>query len=368
MEPGFPKEKDLNLAEVARMFAEVGQHDKAVKIAETVKEAESKAWGLSSISGSFLKGKRLDEALKIAQMIGEADSKGRALTSIAKAFGIAGQKDKASDLMRQAQLVAETVADAFRKARALKDLSGGYASLGLYDEALGVVETIPEVDSRIDALLYIASRCKEGGQKKKASEILSQAALLAKSLGPASAAYKARKLADVANAYLEVGEKKQALRLLSEALRLAKEVFDVRSRVDELDNLARSYAAAGLFDRAITVAKMIKANDESTAEQRDGVLERVAQRLWEKGQYDKALRVARDMRSDQSRNSTLAELAGKVAGAGRYAKALRVSKTIDSAGWKAPALIRISKSYLKSGRKVGAAERKILREVVRELE
>ncbi|NEP08933.1 MAG: tetratricopeptide repeat protein [Symploca sp. SIO2C1] len=68
------------------------------------------------------------------------------------------------------------------KDQLLSEIALQYASIGQFDKALQVAQTIESASNQADALTKIATQLVEAGQQSKASEILSQALEIAESL------------------------------------------------------------------------------------------------------------------------------------------------------------------------------------------
>jgi hypothetical protein len=70
----------------------------------------------------------------------------------------------------------------------------------------------------------------------------------------------------------------------------------------------------------------------------------------------------------ENANRILPDIAGKYAETGRYQQALEIAKTIDDDYEKARALTYIGSAYVEAGQKVDDRARKILRDILKELE
>jgi len=121
---------------------------------------------------------------------------------------------------------------------------------------------------------------------------------------------------------------------------------------------------------AFLVAKTIE-----NVYRKPGTLAKIAGGYAEAGQYDKALELAKTIKGAGWKARALTEIASAYTKTGQKKKALEmlsrsleVVKTIKYAAWKAEALTEIASVYTKTGQKVNDKAKKILHEIIRDVE
>ncbi|MBM3237487.1 hypothetical protein FJZ31_14450 [Candidatus Poribacteria bacterium] len=364
--------KGWPLAYIAVEYAQAGQYDRAILLTKAIKDTFHRAWALAEMVAMYAKAGQYDEAIQLAQTIDKAPllsplwgdasfHKALALAEIAARFVEAGQNDKAFQLLSQAIQVAKTIEDTYYESLALAEIAGKYANVGQYDQAIQLVQTIGDAYSKARALAEIAARYEdrfnnpltpfgrgdvnqvEAGQNDNASQLLSQAIQIAQTIEDAYS--KAGVLAEIAGKYASTGQEDKVSQVLSQALQVAK-------------TIGASFEGSGF----ISVPKAW------------GLAE-VAGKYVEVGQYDDAIQIAKTVENPFQKSWTLAGIAGKCAETGQKGKvsqvlsqAIQAAQAIENANYKARALAEIGGKYAKAGQKVDDKAKKILQEIIRELE
>jgi hypothetical protein len=110
------------------------------------------------------------------------------------------------------------------KANALTQVAVKAAEAGQYDQAFRVVKTIEELydSSKADALAKIGDRATQAEPAARASQVLSQALPIAKSIKAENV--KAEALGEIATQYAAVGQADKASQILDQAVWNAKKI------------------------------------------------------------------------------------------------------------------------------------------------
>jgi serine protease Do len=146
------------LGEIAEAVAEAGQFDRALQIAQKIKDELDHS---SVLVGVLAKAGQFDRALQIAQKIEDESARSWALSDIAIVLAKAGQFDRALQ-------IAQKIEDGSVRSWALV---GVLAKAGQFDRALQIAqETENELDHSL-ALKYIAAAMAEAGQLDRALEV-----------------------------------------------------------------------------------------------------------------------------------------------------------------------------------------------------
>ena len=363
----------------------------ALIVAKGIGNPFSKAEALSKIAIKYAEVGQYDQGLQVANTIVRASDKAIALSGIAAKYAEDGRKDKASEILSQALQVAREIKSYWEgRDNARSKVAIKYAEVGQYDQALQVANAIGNSFWKANALSGIAVEYAEDGRKDKASEILSQALQVANG----DRSYRDDALSKVAIKYAEVGQYDQALQVANTSL----------LKANALSGIAVEYAEDGQYDQALQVANTIDILKASTlsgiaakyteAGRKDKASEILSQALQvivadtsymypgykaselseiavkyaEAGRKDKAsevlsqaLQVARTM---EFKAEAFSEIAVRYAEAGQYEQALQVATTIEEAAYKDIALSEIAIKYADAGRKVGDREKKIFHEII----
>jgi tetratricopeptide (TPR) repeat protein len=257
--------KVKTLADIALKFAETGQKKQAMDIlseasatAAMIEDSYNKAHEYCELSSKYAQvGEReyavkiLNDTFPIVRTIKE-DYKPDVLVELVNRYAEVADKDKIEEMLSQAIQIAGTLEDdggfeskappkssalygiaskyaelgqydqALKLARTIKGLnaedllarefSGKYVAAGQYDQALKLAGTIKVDSIKGEAFVSMAMELMRAGQKEKASEVLSQAFHLAKTIDDDST--KSHLLMDVAVKYAEIGQYAQALEMV----------------------------------------------------------------------------------------------------------------------------------------------------------
>ncbi|WP_448590879.1 hypothetical protein [Thermoflexus hugenholtzii] len=224
------------------LLGELAQVEGAIEVAGLALDdsGKQKAAGIWASRGLF------DLALKAAEGIDEAWSRAEALRKIAVAMAEAGQGERAKEVLNQALKAAEGIDEAWSRAEALKEIAVAMARAGELEQALKAAEGIDEAWSRAWALRAIAVAMAEAGQGERAKEVLNQALKAAEGINKAWS--RAEALRAIAVAMAKAGELEQALK--------AAEGIDVAwGRAEALRAIAAEMAKAGEVEGAAGIVE-----------------------------------------------------------------------------------------------------------------
>ncbi len=132
---------------------------------------------------------------------------------------------------------------------------------------------------------------------------------------------------EIAVIYAEIGQKDKASELSSQAIQIVQKIENTKA--ERLAEIALKCAEAGEYEQALVLLKPIEDDEKVVA---------------------------------------LAKIAIKYAEAEEYHKALEVTRTIKHTSYKVNVLAEIGFKYAQAGEKVDNRARKILREIIEDLE
>ena len=112
-----------------------------------------------------------EEAQNIAQNIGDSYGRVRALSYVAHILEKAGEIERSSCLLREAQEVARTIENRHTKEKALIVVAQVLAWTGKYEEAQNIAQDMVDPYSRADILKEIVSTLARAGEYEEAQEI-----------------------------------------------------------------------------------------------------------------------------------------------------------------------------------------------------
>jgi len=228
------REKAIVMGEIARIRADKGEVDAALKllqeklaVCEELGDKRSRAITLGDIARIRANKGEVDAALKLHQEVLQicqelGDRKGRAVTLgvIARIRANKGEVDAALELLQEAQRIFEELGDKRFKAVTLGDIARIRAAKG-------------EVDAALELHQEELAVCEELGDKRS----------------------RAVTLGDIARILRAKGEVDAALKLLQEAQGIFEDLGDKRSRAVTLGDIARIRADKGEVDVALKLHK-----------------------------------------------------------------------------------------------------------------
>ena len=221
------------LAYVAAEYAAVGQFEKALQLADEIRELDSYsvAWAEMEIAVQYAAAGQLERALQLVAKIEDLYKRGKALEKIA-ADATVPQLDKLVQL-------ALAIDDNTYKTATLADLALQYIARDRFDRAWSLVQAIISVEPNSYLLANLAGRYAAAGQFDRAQE-------LGEATGQSSTW-----VTEVAGGYAAAGEYDLALELAN-----SQESLEIKIRA--LRAIAGQYAEAGEYTRALELVETIE--------------------------------------------------------------------------------------------------------------
>lgn len=319
--------KTRSLAAIARLYADIGQRDRAstiisqsVQAEKGIRGAEFKTKALTEIARAYIAiaqvgqaSQILSESLRQAQSVNypNAFRKAWVLQPIAVNYAKLGEFEKAIEIARE-------IADNYYQSETLAEIAIAYARQGKLESALEIAEAIKLADKKASALAEIAAEAEKAGASDKISEILTRALQVAKTIedtqvqsGAISkialeyakagqpdtalsiiepiniAEIKAIALGKIAVQYAEIGQREKASQIAARSLETVKAIPENYQQAYVLQGMIQDYLKFQLYDSAIQAVKQIGYYDQQST-----VLQEIARDAVKNGQYDIALKAA----------------------------------------------------------------------------
>jgi tetratricopeptide (TPR) repeat protein len=390
-----PPDKVMALAEIAARYGKVGQKDKAAEVLAQAVHDTKAIWGASSVKDTVLEKIAVNYAqlgdyergIQVANKILGDITKGRALAQIAVQYVVTKDYNHARQL-------ANTIEAKASQARAFLEIA---AKTGDYQPALSAAQQIDQDESaplKSLVLCKIASSYSKTGQKKQASQVLAQALNATKSIEEPTR--QVEQLTQVALLYAELGEKAQVAEVFSQALQQVSQLKESDTKAERLARLAVKYGQAGekelatsVFNQALSIAQSLPNKDKKTrvlasmaiasaqinpynqvlefthtitdANTQASVLIHMAKDYTQAGDNEEArqalnqaLAIVQAAKNTPDKAQKLAEIALQLVKIAQYDQALTIAQTLDMTekdSPKAAVLARIAKAYAKVGQK-----------------
>lgn len=329
------------LSEIATTYAKMGEQEEALRTTRLIsnKEPYVKAASLATIASEFALAGQKEKALEVLyQAIQSAegindpshkfDQKAEAFALIAGAYDDAGMREKALRLLLQASGFA-------KKAEinnvALRKIAGAYAKIGEYEQAGRIAASIKHSSSESDALIDIARACLNAGQKQQALENLEEAFQIVRSFKGEPPSFEMDALSNLLIEFVNAEQHERALDVLLYTLQKIRAKESKYSPVYELSRIARACAVSGLIpdSRASEILKKICDREPIPAtpeeEEKRRLVEEVADRFIDRWHETLDLNVLFDemyVSNPQQRRQNMSSFYGDMA-------ALGIDKAVD---------------------------------------
>jgi predicted negative regulator of RcsB-dependent stress response len=158
---------------IAIKFAQTGQYDQALQIANTIKKPVYKAGILTKVASNYAQAGQKDKAADIlyqaSEAAVEADSDLSIFlsgTMIASNYIKIGQKDRACFILSKVLPLADAMSNEDLKNAMLANTVAKYAQAGQYNQALQIAKEITIPASKADAFVSIIINYAQDGQKE----------------------------------------------------------------------------------------------------------------------------------------------------------------------------------------------------------
>jgi hypothetical protein len=290
---------------------------------------------------------------------GAAEAAGLMLNDAHKGKVAAGWASRG--LFEQALNVAEGIQEAGERAKALGAIAEAMARTGMWEQALRTAEAIKGAWKRAEALGAIAEAMARTGMTQQAQEAFHQALQTAKAI---EAAWKrAEALGAIAEAMASAGMTQQAQEAFHQALRTAEAIEWARERAEALRAIAEAMARTGMtqqaqeaFHQALQTAKAIKGPRER-AEALRAIAEAMARAgMTQQALWEQALRTAETIGGARAKAEALGAIAEAMARIGMtqqaqeaFHRALRTAEAIEEPWKRAEALGAIAEAMARIG-------------------
>lgn len=335
-----PYARDKMLADIAVRCASEGDEDYAFELLDSLEDFSHQATAMTSIAHARATRGDFARATEIASGMEDNSS---VLAEIASLSAAQGDFERALD-------IAGSIDFPLYRALALTRIAGSRNKFGEAELAADLLATALEEaldietdDERATTRAEIALRLSEAGQDEEA------AAALAQALEDASIAeepYNETALAQIAASHARLGQ-------YDVALEVAEKINDVSVAAETLISLAEIERAAGreeealqLLDDARELLSDEQPETQSEEARRRGVLVLLAVRYAEFGAAPRAMQVAQGINPQEERNRALFGIAVRAAEAGERESSLQAAREIVGDGERINALLRISRSLL----------------------
>lgn len=259
-----PKDRTDTLLWLVRSHAEAGLYQPALRIANTIQNQAEKKYALFIIVNSHLKAGQVEQALKLVESVVEPYLQSAALGTVAAKYTQLGKRDRALRLLEQASRIANSIDSITTKSEALIELASHYAKLKDNAQADRLVTQALKLDRLLEnsiALLTIADYQQ-----------------------------KIKRLIDVVEVYAEIGQYEKAVQLANTI-----DSQERKSRASAWQAIASAYVRNGQAEQALNTIKVFKTKfpEEYKYFYDDPILQDVVIHYVEKGQFDRALQVAK---------------------------------------------------------------------------
>ncbi|WAU78294.1 serine protease (plasmid) [Streptomyces sp. Qhu-G9] len=312
---------------MARLFARIGDDDRAIALAQGITDPEARSWALCGVAQAWAMIERYREATDLAGIIPDRESQDHALTGVTEALASAGRH-------REAAATAQLIGIPTTRADALANVAGSLTKAGCQPDALNLLASVTGPEEQVPILAAMLLSSVEAGWCQQAVNLAGRladvadttcdlkwadTALLEASLGLARASdyalaaemarrisdlfLRASALADLADHLAHMGEGRACLahsgedqfatQIATEAAEAARDVGPLGQRVRMLAETARTAACTGQDDLAAALAKEAAlAVQESTGRLEAIDVSSAVEHLVEAGQYKQARAMA----------------------------------------------------------------------------
>ncbi len=214
--------RDNELTEAALLYAGLGRHSQALRIAHHIGDSFLKTNTLTEIASSYRQTGQiapattlLAQALQLTPSIEGDFFRAEALAQIAAQYAKLQQPAKAKPIFAQARQIAQSLAYAYARDGAFAALADQLLEAGQLDSARQTVQAIQDPNLRSVSLSAIARQYAAAGQAELALQ-------LAQTIPEAP--YQVSTLTDIAHHTAQQGHTAQAVQILTQALQTAEAI------------------------------------------------------------------------------------------------------------------------------------------------
>ncbi|MCL1469462.1 tetratricopeptide repeat protein [Argonema antarcticum] len=346
------------LGNIAQGFAQAGQPDYALRVAQTIKDNDpalySKVNALEEVAGAYVKAGQIDrakatlfEAFEVANAMPNAgERQAYLLIKLAEKYVKYSYVDRVAEVLAQALNITKDLKPSKQTDELKSSIVFCYKEAGLYDLALQLAIGIKDSNSRNKALDYLVTSYIDTGKYENALRLLEMID---------DAMYRCKALSKIAAKYTKSGQIKQGLETFKQAVQIAKNIKNTRQRKVGLIEVFRCYMEIYEYNDIVEIVEIVKTIKDASLEAE--VLTRIIYFYNQSGQETKAVYLypqvvtpIERMRDSPAKTNLMAGIYSGYAKAGQYEQALELVKRIKNAETKVQALLDIVYIYAAANR------------------
>lgn len=243
------------------VWVALGKPARAISLANGINEPQ-RASAVRQLVSAMISTGDVDQAELLADEITDLGTRTEALSAVATAWAATGRRERASELAAAAETTADNIVDRYRHSQALGAVVAGWAAAGHKDRARDVADTVERL-------------AREIASAEGSSWVVSPLSVAIVAWAAAGDFTRAERLADeikesykrphvlravVADSVALIGGRRddEAARLAMFTERLARKITSADARAEGLYAAAEVWAAVKDFDRAERLANEIK--------------------------------------------------------------------------------------------------------------
>lgn len=254
------------LVTMAEKYAKLGEMDRASMALNKVKQKILELKGDNSeylkllelwyVALAYARFGQCEEALKVAELMKDIEPRGRVTVEVVAAFVKKGEYKRAQGLIKKIKHPPS-------RNNALVEVIRGYAREGYYDKAQNFIKELDGASYRAKVLTFLSTKHKTAGHDSLAVDLLSQAHESAEQVQePMSKAFA---LMDVARGYAEIEQNDNVLKIQLQVQQVAMIIQDTHERDMILNLLAWKLAELGQYNQSLQITKMISGTREKVS-------------------------------------------------------------------------------------------------------
>ncbi len=327
-----PPLKSLVLGQIGHAYIRLGQSDRALQTALTLKDSRHRTTLLVAITQAAVEAGEPERVSGLIQHLQASHDRpfliAQALTEIAEKQLEFGLAERARDVLSTARHVAVAIEEHAQRARIIGRIALGYLEAGRSDTAHALVETIQDPLQRLDARVQLALGQVEVGDLEAARQTAETMT---------DQMRRAEIEESIVLSYLNRGE-------LQQAHQLAQAIQAPGQRAEALGHLAHSYLEFGQIAPALHLTELL-----TDQPQRDEVVGRVVRAYLDEDAGQQALRQAETIQDPRLKAQAFSRIARSHARAGEFAAALQIAESMTDQTRQAEVVAQIGLEYFRAG-------------------
>lgn len=311
------------LREVAGILAQSEEKERAITLAYQIARITNDSWDRAHLVDILAVLGQHDKAIEMAERIEKASVRAYAFLDIARTLASETTGDVAADVVAFALKAIEEAGPEPHQAAKLMRVARILSQIGRYQQAVEITSTINDSVWKVRALTAVASCAFTAGNRVIALELAEQALITAELATVNKDRVKV--LEDIASLLRQLGEKDRAMALAIQALALGakykKQAVEALCDVAQVLMLAQKYPIVRIL--ANQMASMTR-GIEGTTHLRASLFEKIAQILIQIAGFEQVEQVMDWMEEVKNKNAVLEGLVPLLMQAGMQEQALRV--------------------------------------------